>query len=124
MLGTFKLGEITTVKTWDDGTFRHDEANASIVLKSAKSGQSMICILSDDTDVLSFLCIGWKTCSARNRWSTEMDQYLKSITPVLILARNAYTQLLRYNFLPLPQRKDHCSEYYDMLKLPEFGYYR
>ena len=41
------IGEFTTVKTGDDGTFRHD---VTVVLVVAKSGQSMICILSDDTD--------------------------------------------------------------------------
>ena len=58
MLGTFNLGEITSVKTGDDGTFRHDEADVTIVLEVAKSGQSVICILSDDTDV-SALFVYW-----------------------------------------------------------------
>ena len=38
-----------------DGTFRHDEVGVTIVLEAAKSGQSVICILSDDTDVFVLL---------------------------------------------------------------------
>ena len=58
VLGIFNLGELCTVKTGDDGTFRPDEADVTIVLEAALSGQSVICILSDDTDV-SVLLVYW-----------------------------------------------------------------
>ena len=54
VLGTFNLGENTTVETGDDCIFKHDEADVtmvSFVLEATKSGQSVIQILSDDTDV-------------------------------------------------------------------------
>ena len=47
MLGTFNLGEITTVETCDDGSFQHGEADVTMVffvLKAAKS-------VRDDTDI-------------------------------------------------------------------------
>ena len=58
VLGTFNLGENTTVETCDDGSFQHDEADVtmvSFVLEAAMSGQSVIHVLSDDTDVFVFL---------------------------------------------------------------------
>ena len=44
--------------TADDGTFCHDEADVtmiSFVIEEAKSGQSVIHVLSDDTDVFILL---------------------------------------------------------------------
>ena len=58
VLGTFNLGETTTVEKGDDCIFRHDEADVtmvSFVLEAAKSGQSVFQILSDDTDVFILL---------------------------------------------------------------------
>ena len=58
VLGTFNLGENTTVETCDDGSFPHDEADVtmvSFVLEAAKSGQSVIRVLINDTDVFVFL---------------------------------------------------------------------
>ena len=58
VLDTFNLGENTTVETCDDGLFQHDEADAtmvSFVLEAAKSGQSVIRVLSDDTDLFVLL---------------------------------------------------------------------
>ena len=45
VLGTFNLGEITTVETGNDGTFCHDEAGVIIVPEATKSGQSVIPML-------------------------------------------------------------------------------
>ena len=53
----FNFGEITTVKTGDNGTFCHDEAGLIIVLEPTESGQSVILVLGDDTDVLFYLYI-------------------------------------------------------------------
>ena len=63
VLGTFNLSEMTTVKTGDDCTFFHDEADVttvSFVLEAAQSGQNVICILSDDTKVF-ILLVFWVT---------------------------------------------------------------
>ena len=57
VLVAFNLGEITTVNTWDNGTFYHDEAGMAIVLEPTKSGQSVILVLGDDTDVLFYIYI-------------------------------------------------------------------
>ena len=51
MLGIFNLGEITRVKTGDDGTFRHDKVDVRIVLGASMSGHSVISKFSDDTAV-------------------------------------------------------------------------
>ena len=53
VLGTFNRGETTIMK--DDGAFRYHEADVTIVLVAAKSGQSVICILSDNIDVFVLL---------------------------------------------------------------------
>ena len=58
VLGTFDLGVSTTMETCDDCTFLHDEADitmVSFVLEAAKSGQSLIHVLSDNTDVFVLL---------------------------------------------------------------------
>ena len=58
------VSENATVATGDDCNCFHDEADmtmVSFVLEAAKSGQSVICILSDDIDVLVLLgyCVNW-----------------------------------------------------------------
>ena len=40
VLGTFNLGENTTMEIWDDGSFQHDEADVTMV--SFVLGQSVI----------------------------------------------------------------------------------
>ena len=83
------LAEITTVKTGDDSTFRHD---VTIVPDAAKSGQIVICILNDDTYVFVLLVylVNWADMySARYRSSSGMDQYLTPMPPLLTLVRNA-----------------------------------
>ena len=58
VLGTFNLGKNTSVETCDDGLFQHDESDVtrvSFVLQAAKSGKSVIRVLSDDTDVFVLL---------------------------------------------------------------------
>ena len=70
VLGTFNLGENTTVETGDDCIFKHDVAVVtmiSFVLEAAKSGQSVIQILSDDTDVFILLVY----------WVYQADLYCK-----------------------------------------------
>ena len=77
------------MKTGDDSTFRH---YVTIVLEAAKSNQSMICILNDDTHVFVLLLylVNWADMySARYRSSSGMDQYLTPMPPVLTLVRNA-----------------------------------
>ena len=52
------LGENPTVEKVDDCNCIHNEADVtmvSFVLEAAKSGQHVICILSDDTDVFALL---------------------------------------------------------------------
>ena len=62
-----------------------------LLLKAAKSGQNVICILRDDTDAFVLLAywVNHRTCNSTYRWSAGMDQYLTSIPSVLILVRNA-----------------------------------
>ena len=58
VLGTFDLGESTTMETRDDCAFLHDEADVtmvSFVLEAAKAGQGVVRVLSDDTDVFVLL---------------------------------------------------------------------
>ena len=58
VLGTFDLGESTTMETRDDCTFLHDEADVtmvSFVLEAAKSGRGVIRVVSGDTDVFVLL---------------------------------------------------------------------
>ena len=53
VLGTFNRGEYTSVETEDDCNCFHDEADVtmvSFVLETAKSWQSVVRILSDDTE--------------------------------------------------------------------------
>ena len=54
VLGTFNLGEITTMETGNDGTFCHDEAGVIIVLEATQSGQCVI-PYSNDKDVFVLL---------------------------------------------------------------------
>ena len=58
VLGTFNLGKNTTMETCDDGSFQLDEVDdtmVSFVLEAAKSGQRVIRVRSDDTDLFVLL---------------------------------------------------------------------
>ena len=47
-----------TMETLDDGAFGHDEAGVTMiayVLAAANCGKNVICVLSDDTDVVVLL---------------------------------------------------------------------
>ena len=53
VLGTFILGENTSVETGNNCYCIHDEAGVtmvSFVLETARSSQSVVCILSADTE--------------------------------------------------------------------------
>ena len=51
--GTFNIGENTIAETEEDCNYFNDEAvkMVFVVLDAAKPGQSVICILGDDTEV-------------------------------------------------------------------------
>ena len=76
VLGTFDLGENVIMDTADDGTFCHDEADVtmiSFVLEEAKPGQSVIRVLSDDTDVF-ILLVYWVNRAAL-RCKVQMERW-------------------------------------------------
>ena len=58
--GTFNIGENTIAETEEYCNYFNDEADVTMVffvMDAAKSGQSVICILSDDTEV--FVLVYW-----------------------------------------------------------------
>ena len=58
VLSTFSLGENITIETADDGIYRHDEEDITMicyVLEASSSGEDVIRVLSDDTDVFVLL---------------------------------------------------------------------
>ena len=92
VLGTFNLGEITTMKTGDDGTFRYNEPGVTIVREAAKSDQSVIPILSDGKDVFVLLAYWVNRADMQCKvWSPGIDQNLTTMLPVLTLVCNTYS---------------------------------
>ena len=92
--GPFKFGEIAISQTGAYCILMMKLIDQSFLLEAPKSGQNVICILRDDTDVCVFyLHIGWirQTCNARYRRISGIDQYLISMPSVLIVVRNAYS---------------------------------
>ena len=85
VLGTFDLGKSTTVETRDDCTFLHDEADVtmvSFVLEAAKSGQSVIRVLSDDTDVFVLL-VYWMN-RANLLCKVQMEHWDESVLDIKV----------------------------------------
>ena len=83
VLGTFDLGENAIMDTADDGTFCHDEADVtmiSFVLEEAKSGQSVIHALSDDTDV--FILLVYRVNRAALRCKVQMERWGGSVLDI------------------------------------------
>ena len=58
MLSTFHMSAAVTIDTQDTGVFRHEEADViiiSYVLQAVGSGNNVVRILCDDTDVFELL---------------------------------------------------------------------
>ncbi|MCG7883058.1 MAG: hypothetical protein JAY96_15870 [Candidatus Thiodiazotropha endolucinida] len=83
VLGTFDLGESTTMETRDDSKFLHDEADVtmvSFVLEAAKSGQGVIRVLSDDTDV--FVLLVYWVNRANLQCKVQMERWDGSVLDI------------------------------------------
>ena len=137
VLGTFNLDDNTSMETGDDCNCFHDEADVtmvSFVLETAKSGQSVVRILSDDTE----FC-GCSTCvlgelgrlatqgtDGALGWISTWHQWhlCWSWSEMIAASRYACVQWLWYNFLPLQQRNGQFTKYYGFWKLPRLSYYR
>ena len=88
----------------DDGAFRCDEADMTSMLVAAMSGQSVICILSDDTSVfvLRVYQVNW----AHMQCKVQMEHWDGSVLDInatcadlgqkclIIIAATRYTQSL------------------------------
>ena len=100
-----------------NGGFEHEEADVTMIahlLKAAESGQSVIRILTDDTDVFVLLvyCV-WKmqlhSAVHMERWNGVVIDI--NATCVLVVtgfqvsavARNACHQRLRHRIIPIQQ---------------------
>jgi len=76
VLSTFSLGENITIETADDGIYGHDEAvitNLCYVLEASSSGEDVIRVLSDDTDI--FVLLVYWVFRAQLRCKVQMERW-------------------------------------------------
>ena len=135
VLGTFGLGENVIMHNADDGSFRHDVTMISFVLEEAKSGQSVIRVLSDDTDV--FILLVYRVNLVALRCKIQMESWDGSVLDINVTCANLGQKCLQLpgmhalsccdttsyphgkgNFTVL---KCHSTEYNDIRKLPRFS---
>ena len=112
-----------------DWLYFYDEADRSVLL----AGSSLVwprCYLHirDHTDV--FVLLAYWVSRAALQCKLQIERWdglvldINAICTDLIQKCLQRTQLLWYNFLPLQQRKCHCTGYYGIRNQPMFSYHR
>ena len=115
MLSAFYMGIAFTIDTQDTWVFRHDEADVTIisyVLQAVCSGNNVVRILCDDTDVFVLLVFWmWRNqlvdkCQLRmERCSTSTRRTRSYRLQMSSVAWHARLNWLRYYILPIQQRQ-------------------
>lgn len=83
VLATFDLGEFTRMETPVDCSYSHDEADVtmvSFVLEAAKSGDPVVRVVSDDTDV--FVLLVYWVKRAELRCKVQMERWDGSVLDI------------------------------------------
>ena len=81
MLSAFDMGVPLTIDTQDTGVFRHEEADVTIisyVLQAVGSGNNVVRILCDDTDVFVLLVFWMWRNQLVDKCQLRMERYSTS----------------------------------------------
>ena len=81
MLSTFHMGAAVTIDTQDTGVFRHEEADVTIisyVLQAVGSGNNVVRILCDDSDVFVLLVFWMWRNQLVDKCQLRMERYSTS----------------------------------------------
>ena len=115
MLSAFDMGVAFTIDTQDTGVFRHEEAEVTIisyVLQAVGSGNNVVRILCEDTDVFVLLVFWMWRNQLVDKCQLRMERYSASTRharsyrlQMSSVAWHARLNWLRHYILPIQQRQ-------------------